>query len=163
MKTKKHFTKTIIITGALLLTSLSPVAVAAASPSSETMVTNTTPISLSFLAQSGATSTSFTLLPAWYKGIDGGTNGGLKSPSDVGGLQKYLSIIALNLITDLLYIAGYVSLGFIIWGGFKFMIMGDNSSGVAAARKTIQNAVIGLVLSISAVAIVNAISGAFGA
>jgi len=34
------------------------------------------------------------------------------------------------------------------------MTQGDNSSGTVAARKTIQNAIIGLVLSIMSVAII---------
>jgi hypothetical protein len=104
----------------------------------------------------------FTLLPPWYKGLDKGCGQGIMSPKDYGkGLNGYIFKIALNIIEALLYVTGYVSLGFIIWGGFKFMIYGDNSSGVASARKTIQNAVIGLVLSIFSVAIVNVVSGAF--
>ena len=147
----KNFTLTAAI--AMLVATIASPVVTFAAPATTTPATTTT----------GASGTSFTLLPPWYKGLDGGTNGGLKSPNDVGGLQKWLTILALNLVTDMLYVTGYVSLGFIIWGGFKFMLNGDNSSGVASARKTIQNAVIGLVISIFAVAIVNAISGAFGA
>lgn len=105
---------------------------------------------------------AFTLLPPWYKGLEKGCGQGIKSPKDYGkGLNGYIFKIALNIIEALLYVTGYVSLGFIIWGGFKFMLFGDNSSGVASARKTIQNAVIGLVLSIFSVAIVNVVSGAF--
>ncbi len=105
---------------------------------------------------------AFTLLPPWYKGLDKGCGQGIKSPKEYGrGLNGYIFKIALNIIEALLYVTGYVSLGFIIWGGFKFMLYGDNSSGVASARKTIQNAVIGLVLSIFSVAIVNVVSGAF--
>lgn len=109
-----------------------------------------------------ASGISFTLLPPWYKDLDSGPNGSIIGPDKYkGGLSGWLSKIALNIIEDMLYVTGYVSLGFIIWGGFKFMLHGDNSSGVADARKTIQNAVIGLIISIFAVAIVNAISGAF--
>lgn len=105
----------------------------------------------------------FTLLPAWYKGLENDcSKGGVKSPKEYGkGLDGWIFKIALNIIEAGLYITGYVSLGFIIWGGIKFMLYGDNSQGVAGARKTIQNAVIGLVISIFAVAIVNVVSGAF--
>lgn len=105
---------------------------------------------------------AFTLLPPWYKGLDKGCGQGIKSPKEYGkGLNGYIFKIALNIIEAMLYVTGYVSLGFIIWGGFKFMLYGDNSGGVASARKTIQNAVIGLVISIFSVAIVNVVSGAF--
>lgn len=105
-------------------------------------------------------------LPRWYEGLcktpDGKT---LLSPADMSGantgekLGRWLSVIGLNIVTIILYIVGYVSLFFIIWGGFKYMTQGDNSSGTVAARKTIQNAIIGLVLSIMSVAIVQFIVG----
>jgi hypothetical protein len=67
---------------------------------------------------------------------------------------SWITIIALNLVQILLTAVGYVSLGFIIYGGFKYMINGDSSAGTVAARKTIQNAIIGLVISIASVAII---------
>ncbi len=110
----------------------------------------------------------FTLLPPWYKGLEkgcssGGTgSGGIKSPAEYGkGWNGWIAKIIVNITEALLYVTGYVSLGFIIWGGMKFMLFGDNSQGVAAARKTIQNAVVGLLISIFAVAIVNVVSGIF--
>jgi len=114
-------------------------------------------------AQQSCGAGGFTLLPPWYKGLEKScSEGGVKSPKDYGkGLDGWIFKIALNLIEAGLYLTGYVSLGFIIWGGFKFMLYGDNSQGVASARKTIQNAVIGLVISIFAVAIVNVVAGAF--
>jgi hypothetical protein len=99
--------------------------------------------------------------PHWYDGLCNSSDGTIKSPKDAqGGIGGFLTTIAKNIITMLLYVVGYVSIVFIIWGGFKYMISGDNSSGTAAARKTILNAVIGLVLSIMSVAIVNVIGGA---
>ena len=108
-----------------------------------------------------------TIFPRWY---DNGLceNGAVKSPGDMDGadtgekFSKWASILALNIVSILLYAVGYVSLGFIIYGGFKYMTSGDNSSGVAAAQKTIQNAIIGLVLSIMSVAIVTFVAGAIG-
>jgi hypothetical protein len=95
-----------------------------------------------------------------------GDKGSVMAPSDdylgddtAGRLGKWVSIIAMNIVTMILYVVGYVSLGFIIYGGFKYMTSGDNSSGTLAARKTITNAVIGLVLSIMSVAIVSFVAG----
>lgn len=110
-----------------------------------------------------------TFFPTWYDGICDPATGGVKSPGDasLGGttearFSKWLGTIAQNLVTMLLFAVGYVSLGFIIFGGFKYMTSGDNSSGQAAARKTITNAVIGLVLSIMSVAIIKFIAAAVG-
>lgn len=116
---------------------------------------------------------TITFFPRWYDGLCD-SKGRIISPNDVnvGGGDKaaatgnklgaWVTIIALNVVAMLLYAVGYVSLGFIIFGGFKYMTSGDNSSGTVAARKTILNAVIGLILSIMAVAIVNFVAGAVG-
>lgn len=108
-----------------------------------------------------------TFFPAWYDGLLCKDNKSIKSPGDdslgkdtSGRLGKWITIIAMNIVTMLLYVVGYVSLGFTIFGGFKYMISGDSSSGTMAARKTITNALIGLVLSIASVAIVKFVAEA---
>ena len=108
---------------------------------------------------------SISFFPAWYDGLC--KDGKIASPADFDAdtgksFGKWMTILALNLVSMLLTAVGYVSLGFIIFGGFKYMTSGDNSSGTAAARKTITNAVIGLVLSIMSVAIIKFISSAVG-
>jgi hypothetical protein len=110
-------------------------------------------------AQSCGGGAGFTLLPPWYKGLLNGCK--LKSPQQAGGIDVFIYKIILNLSEALFYIVGYVSLAMIIWGGFKYMTQGDSSGGIEAAKKTIMNAIIGLVISIFAVLIVNVVSGAF--
>lgn len=108
-------------------------------------------------------------LPTWYSKVckkDANGKEVVKSPKDMPGkdtaaqLSAWIVAIALSLVTILLTVVGYVSLGFIIYGGFQYMTSGDNSSGTLAARKTITNAVIGLVLSIMSVAIVSLVADA---
>lgn len=101
-----------------------------------------------------------TLLPAWYKGLDC-ENGTVKMYGGKNALQRFILQIVMNGVEILFYIVGYVSLAMIIWGGFKYMLNGDSSSGTEAAKKTIQNAIIGLVISIFAVVIVNLVTGVF--
>lgn len=106
------------------------------------------------------------IFPTWYDGLC--ENGRIKSPAQMSGsntgekLGRWIGTIALNIVAILLMVVGFVSLGFIIVGGFKYMTQGDNSSGVSAAKKTITNAVVGLILSIMSVAIVKFIAGAVG-
>ena len=111
------------------------------------------------------------LLPKWYDDLCGQDGKGIASPAGfkkqassaedtAENLGGWLLVIAMNIVKMLLVVVGYVSLVGIIWGGFKFMTQGDNASGVAGARKTIQNAVIGLVLSILSVSIINFVTGA---
>lgn len=104
-------------------------------------------------------------IPPWYEGLCDGGNKIMspaalpqKIPNDRTGIATFASVVALNIVTILMFVVGYVSLAFIIWGGFKYIISGDNANGVSAAKKTIINAVIGLVLSIMSVGIVNLIA-----
>ncbi len=122
----------------------------------------TTPVAAADGGDCGASGITF--FPAWYKGLCTG-DGDIMSPSEMPGdtatqLGRWITKIAINIVEMLLYVVGYVSFGFIIYGGFKYMLSGDTASGTTAARKTITNAVIGLVLSIMSVAIVNLVTGA---
>lgn len=112
------------------------------------------------------TQNTIAFLPRWYENLCKEGTDTIMSPTDMPNssntgqqLGTWLSVIGLNIVTIILYIVGYVSLFFIIWGGFKYMTQGDSSSGTVAARKTIQNAIIGLILSILSVAIVQFIVG----
>ena len=98
--------------------------------------------------------------PAWYKGLtDDKCN--IKAPdSNKGGISKFIWTIVLNVIEFMLQLVGYIAVGFIITGGYKYMISTGSPDGVVKARNTILNAVIGLVISIFSVAIVNVVSGA---
>ena len=103
-------------------------------------------------------------IPAWYNGINNSSGSGcdIASPTDVGGIGPFIWIIALNIVELLLVLAGYAAVLFIIYGGYKYMTSAGSSEGIAGAKKTIMNAVIGLIISIAAVAIVRTVSGVVG-
>lgn len=96
--------------------------------------------------------------PAWYRGLikDAGTCD-LKSPSDFGdnGLSTFIWIIALNVIDIGLMLVGYLSVGFIIYGGFLLMTGRGKPAEIAEGQMMIRNAVIGLAISFGSVAVVN--------
>ena len=97
-------------------------------------------------------------MPPWYRGLtDADCN--ILSPDKAGGLSTFIWKIVLNIIEIGLFIAGYAALFFILYGGFLFLTGGSNPSQIEKARKSILNAVIGLVISISAIAIVKLIFG----
>ena len=114
------------------------------------------------------------IFPRWYDNLCGSDGKSIAPPNGTSNkaatststteknLTQWIGTIALNLVQMLLYVVGYVSLGYIIYGGFKYMLNGDSSSGTVAARKTIQNAIIGLVLSIMSVAIIKFVAGIVG-
>lgn len=105
-------------------------------------------------------------VPAWYNGIIAkdpttGKCGAIVSPSAFGdnGLRIFIFKIILNAITVLLFAAGYVCVIFVIYGGFKYFFSTGSSDGMSKAKQTILNALIGLVISMLAVGIVNAVAG----
>lgn len=98
--------------------------------------------------------------PAWYQGLtDDECN--IMNPADVGGLSAFIWRIVLNVIEIMLQLVGYVSVGFLIRGGFKYMTAMGESAEVVKAKNIIRNALIGLVIAIVSVALVNFIAGAF--
>lgn len=117
-------------------------------------------------ASSCAADTRLLLFPAWYNGLveADGDDCNIVSPSSLGenGLSQFIWRIALNIVEILLVAVGYLTVGFIIYGGYKYMISAGSPDGMVSARKTIMNACIGLVISIAAVAIVNTVSGGLG-
>ncbi|HMH70197.1 MAG TPA: hypothetical protein VK502_02265 [Candidatus Saccharimonadales bacterium] len=97
--------------------------------------------------------------PAWFSGLTDG-NCDIKDPAAVGGLGTFIWTIILNIIETMLQLVGYISVGFVIAGGFKYMTSAGTPDGMARAKKTILNAIIGLAISMFSVAIVNVVSGA---
>lgn len=96
-------------------------------------------------------------IPPWYRGLTQGDNCDLKSPNDVGGIGNYIWKIVLNGIEMAIVIAAYVTIFFILYGGFLFITGGDKPGQVEKARTTILNAVIGLIIAMAAIAITNLI------
>lgn len=94
----------------------------------------------------------------WYRGLQEQKNGGcvIKSPTN-GELGKFITTIILNILQAAFAIAAYVAVFYIIKGGFNYMTSAGSSDGMANAKKTITNAVIGLVIVLLSAAIVNTI------
>lgn len=97
-------------------------------------------------------------LPTWYRGVvDPANNCAVNTPSDTSGISTFIWKIVLNVIEMVVVLTAYIALGFILYGGFLFITGGSNPGSIEKGRKTLFNAVIGLVISLAAVAIVNLI------
>lgn len=110
-------------------------------------------------------SVRFLTFPPWYRNLtDESKDCALVSPTALGGksetqLSRYITQIVLNVVEIMLQLVAYITVGFIIWGGFMYLTSGGNSSKITAARQMIQNAVIGLIISLFAVVAVSFIAG----
>ena len=96
-------------------------------------------------------------IPPWYRGLTTGTGEDcmVMSPEAAGGLTAFVTRLALNLIEIGMVIVGYIALFFVIYGGFQFITGGDSPGQVEKARHTVLNAIIGLAISLSAIALLN--------
>jgi len=93
-------------------------------------------------------------IPPWYRGL---TNGdcSLKGPNDVGGLSNFIWRIVLNGIEMAIVLMTYITVFFILYGGFLYMTGGSLPGQLEKARKTILNAVVGLVICMAAIGLTN--------
>ena len=96
--------------------------------------------------------------PAWYDGLtDGDCN--IVDPGTLGnGLSEFIWRIVLNIIEIVLGLLGYISAGFILYGGFLFIASNGKPESAAKGRKTMLDAIIGLVIAMGSIAIVSFIA-----
>ena len=107
----------------------------------------------------------FGIVP-WYRGLLHGTDCSVTLPSASSGgdknatsISSFIIMIALNILQAGLSVAAYVTIFFIIKGGFMYMTSTGSPDGMTNAKKTITNAIIGLIIAVLSAAIVNAIAG----
>ncbi len=106
-------------------------------------------------------------IPAWYRNIQDKNTCAVVVPQTKAtptspakpDIQKMIMTIALNIIQAGLALVAYVTVFFIIKGGFGYMTSAGSSDGMSNAKKTITNAVIGMVIAVFAASIVNAVAG----
>lgn len=98
---------------------------------------------------------SFFGIPVWYQylNIDPATC------TVLPGQANLPALVILGFIAIAVRLAGVLAVFMIIWGGYKLIFSDGSSDQVAGARKTILNAVIGLIIVILATPFVNFIAG----
>jgi len=103
----------------------------------------------------------FLTMPAWYKGVaakDANGDCNISVEAAGGDLKTFIWKIAFNIVEIMLNLVGYISVAFVIVGGFKYLTSAGSPDGNVKGRKTIINALVGLVISIMSIGIVNLIT-----
>lgn len=105
-------------------------------------------------------SPGFLSFPTWYKYLSPTptTNNGVleckitfKFPDDIGK-------ILLAIVEILLRIVGILAVGYVIYGGIKYIMSQGEPDKTKSAKNTIVNALIGMALAIAATAVVNLVA-----
>lgn len=97
--------------------------------------------------------------PFWYEYLDGETVDGHCRPRLSKPADAWLVVAALFQI--LLRIAGIAAIGFIIYGGFRYIMSRGQPGDIAAGKDTITNAIVGLILTVVSARTVGFIAGKF--
>lgn len=108
---------------------------------------------------------SFFGLKAWYSGLQYNNNGTcqLLNVTDKPIAYSQISITnfiwtaVANVSSDIAVIAAYCALGFVIFGGYRYLCSQGDTGKVAAGKKTLSSAFIGLAITMSANVIFNTI------
>ncbi len=102
-------------------------------------------------------------LKAWYQYLDTDKNCNIVNfnvlPSNG---QSDLLLIGVAVIDDLLRIAGLVAIAFVIYGGVQYVASQGSPDQTQKAQATIQNALIGLIICLLAVAMVSFLGSKLG-
>ena len=100
--------------------------------------------------------------PALAQSGVGSIQAGLNGAAGKAGLQTSqgsLPQLAGLLINSALSILGIVLLGYLLYGGFRWMTAGGDSGQVDKAKATLRNAIIGLVIIVASYAIADFVLG----
>lgn len=105
---------------------------------------------------------SFLGFPTWYEYLEVGAKGtdtcAIVGPHDTNGefqWDKALPRIALAIVDILLRIVGIVTVGYVIYGGFRYITSQGEPDATKKAQGTVINALIGMAIAIFAVTIVS--------
>ncbi len=96
---------------------------------------------------------SFFGFPTWYKYLEGRDDPTGCSPVLTGLGDVWLILLAI--IEILLRLAAIATIIFIIYSGIRYITARGNSEKITSARISIQDALIGLVITIVAIAVVS--------
>lgn len=114
---------------------------------------NTTPVSAATGASFSGSCNTFLGLKSWSCGVN---------ISDQNSLKTGLWQIALNIAEDIAVVASYLIMAYVIYAGYLYMFSGGDPGKVAAGKKTLMHAFIGLAIVMLAKVIMGTIGAVFG-
>ena len=111
---------------------------------------------------------SFEILTPWYKYLDGeiveitelDSSGNpsvvredCRPTFDNDNIAITVTKVGVALVELMLRLGGFLALGFIVWGGIKYIISQGEPDGINSAKNTLTNAIIGLIITLLAIGI----------
>lgn len=94
----------------------------------------------------------------WYQDLCTGDIRGtdeVVQPKDENETVTFIWTVVLNILYDLFLAVGYLALGFVVYGGFLYIMAQGDPGKAAKGQKTLTSAIIGTILAMAATVIVN--------
>lgn len=91
----------------------------------------------------------------WFEGLCSGD--AVQEPSSEDELISFVWTVILNVLFDLILAVGYLAVGFIIYGGYLYIISQGDPGRATKAKKTLTSAIVGTVIALVATVAVNTI------
>lgn len=100
-------------------------------------------------------------IPKWYKYLDVEPDGSDRCTPQVNGMESLLpiGIVALEVM---IRVSGLIAVVMIFIGAFKYILSQGNPDSAAGARKTVINAIIGLIIVIISTGLVSFLGARLG-
>lgn len=119
---------------------------------------------IQLFASANNCSGSFFGIPHWYQYLPSSdfNNNCQITNFTLLGPQSGFIYVALALIEILLFLAGMIAVGYVIYGGIQYVASQGEADKTSSAKQTIENALVGMVIAMTAIAIVSFIGNALG-
>lgn len=94
----------------------------------------------------------------WYRDLCTGDTRGTDEviqPENEDETVTFIWTVILNILYDIFLAVGYLALGFVIYGGFLYIMAQGDPGRAAKGQKTLTSAIIGTILAMAATVIVN--------
>lgn len=145
-----HYAVLVMVSALILQSAASGAAHVHAAPAESADSGSTTSVDPAKESKCGTRVLTF---PMWYKGV-------VDSDCEIKITKlNDFWVIVMNFVEILIQLVAYVSAGYIIWGGFKYIKSEGDPSKISEAKSAIMNAVFGLVIALASVAIVEFLQG----
>lgn len=103
---------------------------------------------------------NFLGMKPWYAGLcDGnGSESNIATPSEKGSgitISTFVWTIVLNVLFDLMVMIGYIAVGFVIYGGYLYILSQGDPGKAQKGKRTLMTAITGVIIAMGASVLVN--------
>jgi hypothetical protein len=95
-------------------------------------------------------------IPTWHQYLPKDANCNINT-TDMGG--EVVILVLFGIFDIVLFLAGFIAVIIVIWGGYKFLTSAGEPQKIASARTTIINALVGILITFVASNVVGFIAG----